>query len=123
MRLTGLLGLSVIALFAAAAPALAQATDVMQYADTNSDGKVTPEEYTAFLGQAWDYLLQGAEKVKAADADPAAKPLLSNVTPDADGMVTKQALVAAASAKFKDADKNGDGVLDSAELNGSMQAK
>jgi hypothetical protein len=115
--------LSAIALIAAAAPALAQTTDVMQYADTNSDGKVTPEEYTAFLGQAWDYLLQGAEKVKAADADPAAKPLLSGVTPDADGMVTKQALVAAASAKFKDADKNGDGVLDSAELNGSMQAK
>jgi hypothetical protein len=117
------LGLSAVALFAATAPALAQATDVMQFADTNSDGKVTPEEYTAFLGQAWDYLLQGAEKVKLADADPMAKPLLAGVTPDAEGMVTKQALIAAAPAKFKDADENGDGVLDSAELNGSMQAK
>jgi len=123
MRLTGLLGLTAFALIATTAPAMAQATDVMQFADTNADGKVTLEEYTAFLGQAWDYLLQGAAKVKLADADPMAKPLLSGVTPDADGIVTKQALVAAAPAKFKAADKNGDGVLDSAELNGSMQPK
>ncbi len=79
------------------------------------------EEYTAFLGQAWDYLLQSAEKVKVADADPMAKPLLSGVTPDANGVVTKQAFLAAAPVKFKAADKNGDGTLDSAELNASMK--
>ncbi len=93
----------------------------MQYADSNGDGKVTQEEYTAFLGQAWDYLMQSAEKVKVADADPMAKPLLSGVTPDANGEVTKAAFLAAAPVKFKAADKNGDGVLDAAELNGSMR--
>ena len=122
MRLKHIIAISVVSLVCAAAPALAQDVDVMQYADTNGDGKVTVEEYTAFLGQAWDYLLQSAEKVKVADADPMAKPLLSGVTPDANGVVTKQAFLAAAPAKFKAADKNGDGSLDSAELNASMKA-
>jgi hypothetical protein len=93
----------------------------MQYADTNGDGKVSVEEYTAFLGQAWDYLAQNADKVKAATADPMLKPLIAGVAPDANGEVTKAALIAAAPAKFKAADKNGDGVLDSTELNASMR--
>ena len=121
MRLGAIIAASAAAIVCAAAPALAQDVDVMQYADTNGDGKVTLEEYTAFLGQAWDYLLQSAAKVKVADADPMAKPLLSGVTPDANGEVTKTAFLAAAPAKFKAADKNGDGVLDAAELNGSMK--
>ncbi len=94
----------------------------MQYADTNSDGKVTPQEYTAFLDQAWNYLLQSADKVKVADVDPMAKGLIAGVTPDASGVLTKQAFLAAAPAKFKAADKNGDGVLDATELNASMRA-
>ncbi len=114
---------SMAAVFSVAAPALAQDADVMQYADTNSDGKVTPQEYAAFLDTAWNYFTQSAEKVKVADLDPMAKGLVSGVTPDADGMVTKASLVAAAPAKFKAADKNGDGVLDAAELNASMQGK
>ena len=115
------IGVSVIALVCAAAPALAQDVDVMQYADGNGDGKVSQAEYAAFLGMAWDYLTQSAEKVKVADADPMVKPLLAGVTPTADGTVTKAAFLGAAPAKFKAADKNGDGVLDSAELNGSMK--
>ncbi len=121
MRIKHIIGVSAAALVCVAAPALAQDVDVMQFADGNGDGKVTVEEYTAFLGQAWDYLLQSAEKVKVADADPMAKPLLSGVTPDANGVVTKQAFLAAAPVKFKAADKNGDGTLDSAELNASMK--
>ena len=111
------------ALFCIAAPALAQDADVMQYADTNSDGKVTPQEYAAFLDTAWNYLTQSAEKVKVAGLDGAAKGLVSGVAPDADGMVSKAAVIAAAPAKFKAADKNGDGVLDAAEMNASMQGK
>ncbi len=122
MRLSGILAISA-ALVCAAAPALAQDVDVMQFADTNGDGKVNQQEYAAFLATAWDYLLQSAEKVKVADADAMAKPLLTGVTPDSGGVVTKQALLAAAPAKFKAADKNGDGVLDSAELNASMHAQ
>ena len=102
---------------------MAQDADVMQYADTNSDGKVTAEEYSAFLGQAWNYFTQSADKVKVAELDPMAKALFSGVTPDASGTVTKEAFLAAAPAKFKAADKNGDGVLDAAELNASMRAQ
>ena len=122
MKLEKIVGAAAAAFLCVAAPALAQDVDVMQYADGNGDGKVTPEEYTAFLGQAWDYLMQNAEKVKVANADPQAKPLLAGITPDANGEVTKAAFLAAAPAKFKLADKNGDGTLDSAELNGSMKA-
>ena len=121
MRLIKILGVSA-ALVLTAATAMAQDADVMQYADSNGDGKVTPEEYTAFLTQAWDYLLQSADKVKAADVDPMAKGLLTGVAPDADGFITKAAFLAAAPAKFKMADKNGDGVLDAGELNASMRA-
>lgn len=121
MRLHRILIISAAAL-ACATAALAQDADVMQYADTNSDGKVTPQEYTAFLDQAWNYLLQSADKVKVADVDPMAKGLIAGVTPDASGVLTKQAFLAAAPAKFKAADKNGDGVLDATELNASMRA-
>lgn len=121
MRFTRSL-LVIAASVACATAAPAQDVDVMQFADTNADGKVTPEEYAAFLGQAWDYLTQGAASVKAANADQGAKGLIAGVTPDADGNVNKAALVAAAPSKFKTADKNGDGVLDSAELNASMRA-
>ena len=121
MRFGKIAGISAAALFCVAAPALAQDADVMQYADTNSDGKVTLEEYTAFLGTAWNYFTQNAEKAKVADLESTAKGLVSGVTPDASGMVTKDAVIAAAPAKFKAADKNGDGVLEAAELNASMQ--
>ena len=121
MRFTRSLVILAASVFCATA-ALAQDIDVMQYADTNGDGKVTPEEYTAFLGQAWDYLTQSADKVNAASADAAAKGLVSGVTPDADGNVTKAALLAAVPAKFKAADKNEDGVLDGTELNASMRS-
>jgi len=121
MRLIKILGLSAALVFTAAT-ALAQDVDVMQYADTNGDGKVTLEEYTAFMGQAWDYLMMSADKVKASDVDPMAKGLIVGVTPDSDGYITKAAFLAAAPAKFKAADTNGDGVLDAAELNASMKA-
>ena len=121
MRLIRILGVSAALVFSAA-NAMAQDVDVMQYADTNGDGKVTQEEYAAFLGQAWDYLMQSAEKVKAANVDPMAKGLIAGVTPDANGEITKAAFLAAAPVKFKAADKNGDGTLDAAELNASMKA-
>ncbi len=121
MRLHRILIISAAALLCATA-ALAQDADVMQYADTNSDGKVTPQEYAAFLDQAWNYLMQSADKVKVADVDPMAKGLIAGVTPDASGVITKEAFLAAAPAKFKAADKNGDGSLDATELNASMRA-
>lgn len=101
--------------------ARAQDVDLMQYADSDHDGKVTATEYNAFMEQAWSYFAMGADKVKVADLDPMAKPAFAGITPDANGEVTKAAFMAAAPAKFKAADKNGDGVLDAAELNASMR--
>jgi hypothetical protein len=103
----------------AAMPAHAQ-VDVMQFADSDSDGKVTPAEYAAFSLQAWTYFTQDAEKVKPADIDPAGQALMKDVPRNADGFVTKAAFVASTEARFKKADKNGDGTLSSAELNASL---
>ncbi len=123
MRQIRIVGVAVAALLCAARVAVAQDAEAMQYADTNSDGKVTAEEYAAFLGTAWNYFIQGADKAKVAELDPAAKGLVSGVAPDADGVLTKEAFLAAAPAKFKAADKNGDGVLDATELSDSMSGK
>jgi hypothetical protein len=104
----------------AAVPASAQGMDMMQFADGNNDGKVTMEEFTAFSEQGWGYFSGGADKVKLADLDPMAKPAFAGLTPDADGFVTHQAYMAGAPARFKAWDKDGDGTLSSAELNGAM---
>ncbi len=99
----------------------AQDVDLMQYADTNMDGKVTPDEYAAFTAQGWEFFSQGADKVKVADLDPQAKGAFTGITPDADGFVTKAAYVAQGPIRFKAADKDGDGVRSAAELNASMK--
>ena len=93
----------------------------MQFADPNMDGKVTAEEYSAFSTQGWDFFSQGADKVKVADLDPAAKGAFSGIAPDADGNVTKAAYLAGIPDRFKAADKNGDGTLNAAELNATMK--
>ena len=106
---------------AATAPCFAQEMDLMQFADRNGDGKVTPEEYTAFSEGGWNFFSQGAEKVKLAELDPMAKGAFAGVKADAEGNVTKDAYMAAVPARFKAADKNGDGVLSRDELNASLQ--
>jgi hypothetical protein len=120
MRFQTMLMVSAACFFCAGA-ALAQDVDAMQFADTNGDGKVTAEEYAAFSEQAWGYFAHGADKFKVADVDPTGKGLFASAPKDADGYVTKAAFMAAAPARFKAADKNGDGVLDAAELNASIR--
>jgi hypothetical protein len=104
-----------------AGQAQAQDFDLMQFADTNADGKVTAEEYTNFSEQGWGFFAQGAEQVKVADLDPMAKGAFTGITPDANGVVTHAVYTAAVPGRFKAADKNGDGTLDSAELNGTVK--
>ncbi len=101
--------------------AQAQDVDLMQYADTDMDGKVTMAEFTAFSEQAWSFLGQGADKVKVADLDANGKAAFGAIPPDADGNVTKDAYIGSVPARFKAADKNGDGVLNAAELNATMK--
>jgi Ca2+-binding EF-hand superfamily protein len=109
-----------IALAAFATPALAQQFDPMQFADGDHDGKVTLAEYTAFLSRGWDYRTNSADKVKPADLPERAQRAFAGVPTDADGYVTKAAYLAAAPDRFRKADTNGDGTLDSAELRASM---
>jgi hypothetical protein len=104
-----------------AVPAMAQDMDLMQFADTNGDGKVTPEEFANFREQGWNYFSQGAEKIKLSDLDPMAKGAFTGVQPDADGYVTKKAYLDATPERFKAADKNGDGTLSRDELNNSLK--
>lgn len=98
----------------------AQAQDLMSFADTNMDGKVSLDEYKAFLAQGWMFIGMGADKVKLADVDPMFKGAFTGVPVDADGYVTEAAWNASAEPRFKAADKNGDGSLSAEELNAAM---
>ena len=98
----------------------AQAQDLMSFADTNMDGKVSLEEYKAFLAQGWMFIGMGAEKVKLADVDPMFKAAFTGVPVDADGNITQAAWLGSAEPRFKAADKNGDGFLSAEELTASM---
>lgn len=97
-------------------PAFAQDFDPMQMADTNTDGKVSLEEYTSFQNGGFQYAAQGADKVKVATVDPMMKALFDGVAVDADGNATAAAFAAVIPARFKAADKDGDGALNQAEL-------
>ena len=114
--------IAVAALIAAATVAVgqAQAQDLMSFADTNMDGKVSLDEYKAFLAQGWMFIAMGADKVKLADVDPMFKGAFQGVPVDADGYVTQAAWNGSAEARFKAADKNGDGSLSADELTASM---
>ena len=101
--------------------AQAQDIDLMQYADTDMDGKVTLAEYTSFSEQAWSFLGQGADKVKLADLDANGKAAFGGIAPDADGNITKDAYMSSVPARFKAADKDGNGTLSAAELNATMK--
>ncbi len=103
-----------------AAPAIAQDFDIMGFADTNKDGKVSVEEYAAMSEQGWGFLSQGAESVKVADLDPMMKGAFAGIALDANGAVTHAAYTAAVPARFKAADKNGDGSLSKEELTATM---
>ena len=98
----------------------ARAQDLMSFADTNMDGKVSLEEYKAFLVQGWMFIAMGADKVKLSEVDPMFKGAFAGVPVDAEGYVTQAAWNGSAEARFKAADKNGDGSLNADELTASM---
>lgn len=109
-----------IAVAGLAGPAAAQDFDLMQFADTNTDGKVSLEEFAAFSEQGWGFLSQGAESVKVAELDPMMQGAFNGIAPDADGVVTHAAYTAATPGRFKGLDKDGDGSLTKAELDAMM---
>ncbi len=101
--------------------AQAQDMDLMTFADTDMDGKVTTAEYAAFSEAGWGFFSNGADKIKVADLDDMAKGAFVGITPDANGEVTKAVYTAAIPGRFKMLDKNGDGTLSAAELNAPPQ--
>ena len=108
------------ALFAWAGAAHAQGIDLMQFADGDGDGKVTPAEYVAFSQQTWDYFAPGLDKVEVSKLEPIGQAAVKGVQVDAAGFVTKADYLASDDARFKAADTNHDGTLSGAELNASM---
>jgi Ca2+-binding EF-hand superfamily protein len=114
--------IAVAALIAATTMAVGQAKaqDLMSFADTNMDGKVSLDEYKAFLAQGWMFIAMGADKLKLADVDPMFKGAFTGVPVDADGYVTQAAWNGSAEARFKAADKNADGSLSAEELTAAM---
>lgn len=114
--------IAVAALLAATAllAGRAQAQDLMSFADTNMDGKVSLDEYKAFLAQGWMFIGMGADKVKLADVDPMFKSAFAGVPLDADGYVTEAAWNGSAAARFQAADKNANGFLSAEELTAAM---
>lgn len=109
-----------IALAAAglAGPALSQEMDLMQFADPNQDGKVTPEEYKAFSEQGWGFVSQGQDKVKVADLDQMGQLAFFGIEPDAEGYITQQMYLDAIPRRFEMFDGDKDGALNADELNG-----
>lgn len=109
-----------LALAGFASPAFAQdgGFDLMGFADTDQDGKVTPEEYRAFSEQGWGFVSQGKEKVKVAELDPMGQMAFFGIQPDAEGYVTRQMYLDAIPRRFEMFDADKDGSLNSDELNG-----
>jgi Ca2+-binding EF-hand superfamily protein len=98
----------------------AQAQDLMSFADTNMDGKVSLDEYKAFLTQGWMFIAMGADKVKLSEVDPMFAGAFKGVPVDAQGFVTEAAWNGSAESRFKTADKNSDGSLNADELTAAM---
>lgn len=112
-----------LALGALAAPqaAMAQDFDLMQFADSDGDNKVSPEEFAAFREQGWGFFAQGAAKMKVADMNPMAQGAMTGIPTDAEGNITHEAYTKAGPEKFKAADTNGDGSLSAEELMKAMR--
>jgi hypothetical protein len=94
--------------------------NMLAIADADKDGKVSLAEYGAFQAARWGRIAQGADKVTVASLNPMQQSAFSGIAPAADGTVGKAAFEAAVPAKFKAADKNGDGGLDQQELMASV---
>ena len=95
----------------------AQDFDPMAMADKNADGKADLTEATSFSAQGWDFSDQsGAGKIKKETLPDFMQPSFASAKVDADGFVTKEAFLAAVPDRFKAADKNSDGFLDSVEI-------
>lgn len=120
MRATYKLAVLLAATVGLGGPVLAQGMDLMPFADTDQDGKVTDAEYASFTEQGWSFISQGADAVKVADLDDMMKGAVAGIAPDAEGKITKAVYLAAGPGRFKAADKNGDGTLSADELNASM---
>ena len=100
-------------------PALqSESMNLMPFADTNRDGKVTADEYTAFSEQGWGFVAHDGSEVNFADLDKSAQVAFLGVIPNKHGVITRQMYIEAIPARFKMLDRNRDGTLDADELNG-----
>lgn len=118
MRPTFLIAAAAALTVISASASAQEAMDLMAFADTNQDGKVSPEEYRAFSEQGWGFVSQGQDKVKVAELDQMAQMAFFGITPDSEGHITHQMYLDAIPVRFEMFDQDKDGFLNSDELNG-----
>ena len=103
---------------ASAPAATVQAMDLMAMADSNGNGSVSADEYDVFSRQGWMFVSQGKDAVVFANLDEMGKLGVLGIAPNAEGLITRQMYYEAIPARFQMLDRNGDGKLNSDELNG-----
>lgn len=92
--------------------------DLMSFADTNGDGKVTREEYRVFSEQGWEVVSAEQAEVRLAELDSLAQMAFVGIQPNAEGIITRQMYIDAIPQRFQMFDQDGDGVLSADELHG-----
>lgn len=92
--------------------------DVMPIADANDDGVVTLAEYRVFSEEGWERVSRGKDEVKLTDLDQMGRLGVLGIMPNAKGTITRNMYFGAIPARFAMLDLDGDGVLDSDEING-----
>ncbi len=111
---------AVVLLSIAASPVFAQDVDFLfSLADTNHDDAIDRNEAMGFAAMQWsniDRKNHGSVTAAIINENPNARRLVGSLMPGADGVLTRQAFLAAQTEKFVKADRNGDGVLDVAEF-------
>jgi hypothetical protein len=109
-----------LALLASSAPALAQlgdgAPDFVVLADAEGDGYVSQDEFTAYYALIWEILAPGEFAIDPDDANPLLRAAVVGVLPNAKGLVGRDQFLDAATRKYRDADKDQNGVVSMAEM-------
>jgi hypothetical protein len=90
--------------------------DFIGLADAEGDGIVGEDEFTAYYALLWDILAAGEPKVIVAQANPILRAAILGVLPDPSPTLRRDELLDAASAHYRDADTDGNGVVTMTEM-------
>ena len=125
-------GIVVASLMNLASGALAQSTEQLLKADTNSDGSISIQEVLNMRAEMFARLDRNGDGVADASDSPRAGPpkkrftqaleRLADADANGDGGITKQELLEAPMPAFDEGDTNQDGLLSQDELSALREA-